>query len=146
VNPIYDGFNVDLSFDLGTALTPGDRFVQVTFQPLQILSRLAAVCVVALPLAALHMASDEFERQAIAGMSHQELIAFVKEAHANSFFGAYIAAAIMTLIIVAAVEAVAFVIRLVVSLFGAGKPSYAPAEESRELSLGADGKEGVGNW
>jgi hypothetical protein len=110
---------------------------------MQILSRLAAVCVVALPLAALRMALDEFERQAIGSMSHQELLAFVKETHANSFFGAYITAAIMTLIVVAAVEAVAFVIRLVVRLFGAAKPPYAPAEEPRELPLGADGKEGV---
>jgi hypothetical protein len=52
--------------------------MQVTFQPLPLLSRVAAALVVALPFAALRVAVDDFERQAIGNMSHQELIAFVR--------------------------------------------------------------------
>src|SRR6516162_4646696 len=97
--------------------------MQVTFQPLQLLSRVAAALVVALPFAALRVAVDDYERQAIGKMSHQELIAFVKEVHAGSYLGAYVHAAIMILIFVAAVEAVAFGIRLVIGLFAARKPA-----------------------
>ena len=97
--------------------------MQVTFQPLQLLSRVAAALVVALPFAALHLAVDDYERQAIGKMSHPELIAFVKEVHSASYLGAYFSAAVLILIFVAAVEAVAFGIRLVVGLFGAGKPA-----------------------
>jgi hypothetical protein len=96
---------------------------------MQPLSRVIAAAVVALPLAALHLVVDDFEREAIAKMSHQELIAFVKEAHAGSFLGAYVHAAVLILILIAAVEMVAFVIRLTVSLFVAKKPAYAPDDE-----------------
>jgi hypothetical protein len=97
--------------------------MQVTFQPLQLLSRVAAALVVALPFAALRMAVDDYERQAIDKMTHQELIAFVKEAHSASYLGAYVSAAVLILIFVAAVEALAFGIRLIVGLFGARKPA-----------------------
>jgi hypothetical protein len=97
--------------------------MQVTFQPLQLLSRVAAALVVALPFAALRVALDDYERQAIGKMTHQELIAFVKEVHAGSYLGAYVHAAIMILIFVAVVEAVAFGLRLIVGLFGAMKPA-----------------------
>jgi hypothetical protein len=103
--------------------------MQVTFRPLQLLSRVVAAAVVALPLAWLRLAVDDFERQAIGKMSHQELIAFVKEAHSASYLGAYVEAAILVVILIAAVEALAFGIRLVVGLFGASKPSYAGEEE-----------------
>jgi hypothetical protein len=95
--------------------------MQVTFQPLQLLSRVAAALVVALPFAALHLAVDDYERQAIGKMTHQELIAFVKEVHSSSYAGAYVQVAILILIFVAAVEALAFGFRLVVGLFGARK-------------------------
>ena len=62
--------------------------MQVNFQPLQILSRLMAVFVVALPLAGLQLALDDYERQAIPKMTHQELVAFVEEVHAASYLGA----------------------------------------------------------
>jgi hypothetical protein len=87
-------------------------------------SRVIAAVVIALPLAALHLAMDDFERQAIAKMNHQELIAFVEEAHAGSFLSAYLLAALGLLILVAAIEAVAFVIRLIAGLFGSRKPAY----------------------
>jgi hypothetical protein len=103
--------------------------MQFTFQPLQLLSRVIAAAVVALPLAALHLVVDDFERQAVAKMTHQELIAFVQEAHAGSFLGAYIHAAILVLILVAAVEAVAFAVRLAVGLFVARKPADAREDE-----------------
>jgi hypothetical protein len=103
--------------------------MQVTFQPLQLLSRVAAALVVALPFAALRMAVDDYERQAIDKMTHQELIDFVKEVHSASYLGAYVSAAILILIIVAAVEALAFGIRLVVGLFGARRPGDVRDEE-----------------
>jgi hypothetical protein len=96
--------------------------MQITFQPLQLLSRVVAALVVAVPFAALRLALDDYERQAIDKMTHQELIAFVKEVHSSSFLGAYLAAAVLILIFVVAVEALAFGIRLVVGLFGARKP------------------------
>jgi hypothetical protein len=95
--------------------------MQVTFQPLQLLSRVAAALVVALPFAALRVALDDYERQAIDKMTHQELITFVKEVHAAGYLSAYFLSAIMILILVAAAEAVAFGIRLLVGLFGARK-------------------------
>jgi hypothetical protein len=103
--------------------------MQVNFQPLQILSRLMAVFVVALPLAGLQLALDDYERQAIPKMTHQELVAFVEEVHAASYLGAYFRTAIVMLILVAAVEAVAFVIRLIVVFFSAGKPPFARQDE-----------------
>jgi hypothetical protein len=113
--------------------------MQVTLQPLQILSRLAAVFVVALPIAALRLAVDDYERQTIRDMSHQELIAFVKEVHAGSFLGAYVLAAILTLILVAAVEGVALLIRLTVGLFCAQEPTHKGEKEF----LDAEGMGGV---
>jgi hypothetical protein len=103
--------------------------VQVTFRPLQILSRVVAVCMVALPLAALSVALDGYEREIIGKMSHQELIAFVEEGHASSFLGAYFLSMVTTLIVVVAVEAVAFGIRFAVGLFGAKRPAYVSEEE-----------------
>jgi hypothetical protein len=103
--------------------------MQVTFQPLQLLSRVAAALVVALPLAALRVALDDYERQAIGKMTHQELIAFVNEVHAGSYLGAYLSAAIMLLVFIAAVEAAAFGIRLVVGLFGDRKSADVRDEE-----------------
>jgi hypothetical protein len=103
--------------------------MQVTFQPLQVLSRVVAVCMVALPLAALRMLIDDYERETIGKMSHQELIAFVKEVHASSFLGAYFLSVLTTLLIVVAVEVVAFGIRFTVRLFGAKKPAYVREDE-----------------
>ena len=97
--------------------------MQVTFQPLQLLSRVVAALVVAMPLAALRVAVDDYETQAIGKMTHQELIAFVKEVHAGSFGGAYVQEAILIVILVGVVEALAFGIRLIVGLFGARKPA-----------------------
>jgi hypothetical protein len=103
--------------------------MQVTFYPLPILSRVVAVCVVALPLAWLHAAVDDYEREAVAKMTHQQLIAFVKEGHAASIVGAYLQAAVATLLLVAAVEAVAFGVRLAVGVFAGQNPSPAREEE-----------------
>ena len=95
--------------------------MQFTFQPLQLLSRVAAALGVAVSLAALRVAIDSYERQAIGKMTHQELLAFVKEVLAASYLGTYLSAAVLILIFIAAVEAVAFGIRLIVGLFGANK-------------------------
>jgi hypothetical protein len=46
---------------------------------------------------------------------------FVQEAHAGTFFSAYLLATFWLLILVAAIEAVAFVIRLIAGLFGGRK-------------------------
>jgi hypothetical protein len=97
--------------------------MQVSLQPLQLLSRLAAVLIVAIPLALLVVAVDDYERRAIARMTHQELIAFVEEVHSGSYGSAYLRAAIMMLILVALVEATAFVIRRIVGLFAQRKPA-----------------------
>jgi hypothetical protein len=101
--------------------------MQVTILPLQILSRIVAVVLVALPLAGLRMAVDGFEREEIEQMNHQQLIAFVKEAHASGFLTAYLFALLGVLLLVAAVEGVAFVIRLIASPFVVRNP--APALE-----------------
>ncbi len=101
--------------------------MRVTMLPLQILSRVAAVLLVALPLAALRMALDGYERQAIEQMDRQQLIAFVKEVHASSYLTAYCSALIGVVLIVSAVEGTAFVIRLIASAFVVRNP--APALE-----------------
>ena len=106
--------------------------MQVTFYPLPILSRVVAVCVVALPLAWLHQVVDDYEREAIRKMTHQQLIAFVQENHAASFLAAYLQVAIVILLFIAAVEAVAFGIRLTVAVLGTKKPLSVRDEESRE--------------
>ena len=67
--------------------------MQVTNLLLQILSRIAAVFLVALPLAALRLAVDDYESQVIEQMDRQQLIAFVKEVHASSYLSAYFCAA-----------------------------------------------------
>jgi hypothetical protein len=103
--------------------------MQVTFSPLHILSRIAAVCVVALPLAWLHLAVDDYEREAIAKMTHQQLLAFVRESHSASFLGAYLLDVAVILIFVAAVEAVAFGIRLIVGVLATKKPIPVPEED-----------------
>jgi hypothetical protein len=103
--------------------------MQVTFFPLHILSRVVAVCLIAVPLAWLHATVDDYERDAIAKMTHQQLIAFVREAQAASFFSAYLQATVVTLLLVAAVEAVAFGIRLTVAVFDAWRPAPVRAEE-----------------
>ena len=113
---------IDCAMEQGTASNQGDdRPMQVIFQPLQILSRLVAVCLVALPLASLLVAIDDYEREVIGKMTHPELIAFVKEAHSSSFLSAYLRAAVVALILVAVVEAVAFGIRLTFGLLGIKK-------------------------
>ena len=103
--------------------------MQVTFYPMHILSRLLAVFVAALPLAWLHVALDDYERETIAKMTHQQLLAFVREGHAASFLGAYLQVAIVTLLLVAAIEAVAFGVRLTVGMFGVQKPAPVSEEE-----------------
>jgi hypothetical protein len=97
---------------------------------IQILSRILAVILVALPLAGLRRLLDDVEREAIAKMNHQDLIAFVKEAHTASYFGAYFQALCVLLIFVGAVELIAFLIRCVAGLFAA--PGRVPVRE-REL-------------
>jgi hypothetical protein len=97
--------------------------MQVTNLPLQILSRIAAVFLVALPLAALRLAVDNYERQVIEQMDRQQLIAFVKEVHASSYLSAYLSALVWVLLLVAVVEGVAFVIRLIASLFVVRNPA-----------------------
>ena len=103
--------------------------MHVTFSLLPILSRVVAVCLVALPLAWLHVALDDYERETIAKMTHQQLLAFVREGHAASFLGAYLQVAIVTLLLVAAIEAVAFGVRLTVGMFGVQKPAPVSEEE-----------------
>jgi hypothetical protein len=110
--------------------------MQVALQPLQILSRLVAVCIVALPLASLHVALDDYEREVIGKMTHPELIAFVKEAHSSSYLSAYFLASIVTLILVAAVETVAFGIRLSFGLLGIKKK--ACVSEDKLLAVRAN--------
>jgi hypothetical protein len=110
--------------------------MQATFYPLHILSRIAAVCVVALPLAWLHLAVDDYEREAIRKMTHQQLIAFVQEGHSASFLGAYLPVAIVTLFLVAAVEAVALGIRFTVGVLAAKKS--VPFREEELATARAD--------
>lgn len=103
--------------------------MQVTIRPLQILSRIVAVCIVALPLGALQMLVDKHEHDAIGRMSHQELIAYVEEVHASSFAGAYCLATVGTLIVVGFIEALAFAIRCTARLFGPKMSPHACEDE-----------------
>jgi hypothetical protein len=103
--------------------------MQVSIPPLQILSRVAAVLLVALPLAALRMALDGYERQAIEQMNQRQLIAFIKEVHASSYLTAYFSALIGVLLIVSAVEGTAFVIRLIASPFVVRNPAPTPEDD-----------------
>jgi hypothetical protein len=103
--------------------------MQITIHPLQIVSRVVAVCIVALPMAALHRYIDEAERQDIAGMNRQQLVAFVEEVHSASFLGAYLRAALMTLPVVLAVELIALGIRSIVGLFLPKRQAYVPDDE-----------------
>jgi hypothetical protein len=56
----------------------------------QIFSRFVAVVVVALPVGGLRMFVDDYEGEAAGRLTHQELIASIKEAHASSFAVAYL--------------------------------------------------------
>jgi hypothetical protein len=90
--------------------------MQITFQPLQIVSRLLATIIVALPLAWLRTAVDDYESQTIGKMSHKELVSYINEGHASSYYSAFVMSAIMLLIVILLVEAIAFGIRLIVGL------------------------------
>jgi phosphotransferase system glucose/maltose/N-acetylglucosamine-specific IIC component len=116
--------------------------MHVTSGPMQFLSRVIAICVIALPLAGLRMAVDDYERQAIVKMSHQELIDFVKQIHASSFLNAYFLAAITTIILVAAIEAVALAIRWGVGWFTANQGARR-TELYGGVELGEYGTRGV---
>jgi hypothetical protein len=98
--------------------------MRVTFQPVQILSRVAAVVLIGLPLALLRMAVDNYERDSIPKMSHQELIAFVEELHASSFLSAYGLALATTLVLVFLIEGLALGLRLIVGQVSGPKPAF----------------------
>jgi hypothetical protein len=103
--------------------------MQVTFHPLPILSRIAAVFVIAVPLACLRAALDDYEREIIGKMNHRELIAFVEQAHVSSFLSAYFLALVEILIFIAAVESVAFGFRVVFNSFAARRPARVGDED-----------------
>ncbi len=116
--------------------------MQVTFSPLQLVSRIVAVIVVALPLAGLRLAIDDYERQAIANMNREELVDFVKQIHASGFLSAYALAAVTTLMLVLFIEAIAFGIRI-----GVGSITSQQSSQSNDGWLGVGlGQDGLGGF
>jgi hypothetical protein len=103
--------------------------MQVTFQPLQILSRVVAVCLVALSVAFVLGLAEEQERETIGKLNQQQLIAYIKEGHASSFLAGYLQVAVVTLIFVLVVEAVAFGFRFLIGALATKRPVPVPDEE-----------------
>jgi hypothetical protein len=85
-----------------------------------------AVLVLAAPLAWLSNSISQIEQAEIAKMSHQELLAYLREGHDTSFGAGYLLVAITTLIYVAVVEGLALIIRLVAGAFR-GRPDALEA-------------------
>jgi mannose/fructose/N-acetylgalactosamine-specific phosphotransferase system component IIC len=85
--------------------------MQITVRPAEILSRVAALVLMAIPLAALMQWITEVEREEVAQMSHQQLKEYLAKGHELGFTDNYLWATIMTAVYIFLVEAVAFVIR-----------------------------------
>jgi hypothetical protein len=96
---------------------------------LQIASRIVGVFVVACPLAGLHRLVDDAENEAIAKLDHKQLIAFLREGHSASFLGAFVQSLCVLLVLVGAIELVAFLIRFVAGPFVNPKPVCDPKPE-----------------
>jgi hypothetical protein len=101
--------------------------MQITLRPLDILSRVAAVLLLAVLAAWLSMTLGAWEVEEASKLSHQELLAYIKDGYDPSFVGNYLRVALMTLVYVALVEGVAFAIRCAVRAVRA-------EESSRELT------------
>jgi hypothetical protein len=97
--------------------------VQITFRPLDILSRVVAVLLLAALAAWLVMAFAAWEVEQTSKLSHQELVAYIKEGYDPSFALNYLRMALLTLIYVALVEGVAFVIRCAVRAVQGEEPT-----------------------
>ena len=86
--------------------------MQITVRPSEILSRLAALLLVAIPLAAFAQWMGEVERQEVARMSHEELKKYLMDGYEPGFAPNFGRVAALTAVYLLVVETVAFVIRL----------------------------------
>jgi len=87
--------------------------MQITFRPLDIASRVAAVVLVALPIAWFVLQTGEWEAKEVSEMSHEQLLKYVQEGHNPSFLANYAWVLLLTFVYVGVVEGMAFVFRLI---------------------------------
>jgi len=86
--------------------------VQVTISPAQVISRVLAVLLLAVPLVWISSAMSNAEQELIARLSHKELLEYLQEGQVRSFGEQYLYVGGATLLYLALVEGVAGVLRL----------------------------------
>lgn len=86
--------------------------MQLTIAPVQVISRVLAVLLVAVPLGFLALAIDRGEQEVIRKLSHQELLEYLRVGEASSFSEQYLYLVVISLLLLALVEVVAWVVRL----------------------------------
>jgi hypothetical protein len=88
--------------------------MQISVRLVDIASRAVAVVLVALLLAWLAMAIGAWEKEAIAKMSHAELLKYLNEGYDPSFLSTYVRMLVISFLYVGLVEGLALVFRLIV--------------------------------
>src|SRR5262249_18002614 len=100
----------------GCARRKGGCTMQVRVSLTQILSRVVAVLLLAVPLVLLAQAIHRHEQEMIGQLSHQELLEHLREGQKDSFPATYFTLGVLSLAYLALVEAVAALLRMGVML------------------------------
>lgn len=95
--------------------------MQFNVSPGQVVSRIVAVLILAVPIVLISQAIDSGEREYIAKLSPQDLRDYLREGQDDSFAGSYLVFGGLSLVYLGLVEGVAFLARLGMRQFGSDR-------------------------
>ena len=100
--------------------------MQATSVPKQVVSRVLAVLLLAVVLVPISAAIEQSEQEMFGKLTHQQLLEYLREGQQQSFAERYVQMALLTLVFLAAIEGVAFVLRCSIDLVRPALSSQPP--------------------